>query len=124
MKAWKCSTFDDIEGELAVIVWAEGRGKAKSFVVGDERLGDPDFTWIHCRRASWADELQGLTEDELEIEEIKQGWTWNLPEGEVVDADALPLIQKYGGTLNKFYAAYENPHTPLRYGEDGFYEER
>ena len=123
MKAWKCSTYDDIVGELAVIVWADTSGKAKSFATDNDQLGEPEFTQIHCKRAKWADGMQSMLETDFQIEELKHGWVWCLEQGEEINSSTLPMIEKYGGTIDTFAHAYEETNAPIQYGENGFYEE-
>ncbi|MDT7019320.1 hypothetical protein RIN67_03015 [Levilactobacillus namurensis] len=124
MKAWICSAYDPLEGELAMVAWGETAGKAKSSVVGDERLGEAEFLEIKCRRAAWADDMSEMPWEKFEIEKLRHGWSWYLPDGRLVDSKTVPLIEKFGGTVSEFYKAYVKHTAPLGYSEDGFYEEK
>lgn len=119
IKAWVCSFEADYR--YSKIYWAESPGKAKVLATGDDEIGSPEFIEIECRRCQWADKYQNLQQEKLEIEELKHGWAWLWPDGEFVDSDALPLIEKYGGTVDKFYSAFCKKNTLLRY-ENEFYE--
>ncbi|KRL47275.1 hypothetical protein FD37_GL002413 [Levilactobacillus spicheri DSM 15429] len=64
-----------------------------------------------------------MDEGKLEVEELRHGWSWQLPDGQLVDHDTVPLIEKYGGTVSDFYKTYLKQTSPIKYDENGFYEE-
>lgn len=123
MKAWICSTYDDIDGRKAIVVWGDTRGKARSQAVDCDELGEPEFIDVDCCRAKWADGMQDMLESDFQLEQLKRGWIWRLEAGEEIDSSTLPLIEKYGGTIDTFINAYEETNAPIKYGENGFYEE-
>ncbi|WP_459520307.1 hypothetical protein [Lactiplantibacillus plantarum] len=120
-KAYEVS-FDDYDGVFRTLVFAETAGKAKYQVIGTDGFDDAEFTDLGCKRAKWADELENASQLEIEIAELKHGWSWWLEDGgESIDEDAIPLVEKYGG-IDRFVAAFEDSNSNLHYGEDGFYE--
>ncbi|MCT3231905.1 hypothetical protein [Lactiplantibacillus plantarum] len=120
-KAYEVS-FDDYDGVFRTLVFAETSGKAKYQVIGTDGFDDAEFTDLGCKRAKWADELENASQLEIEIAELKHGWSWWLEDGgESIDEDAIPLVEKYGG-VDRFVAAFEDSNSNLHYGEDGFYE--
>lgn len=122
MKAWICS-YDDGDSNHSTVVWNKTSGRAKAYAAFCGDLGDPDFTQVSCRRAKWADGMMGMSESDFQLEQLKRDWVWRLAAGEEIDSSTLPLIEKYGGTIDTFINAYEEMDAPIKYGENGFYEE-
>ena len=121
-KAYEVSFDNDYSGVFIKLVFAETPGKAKYQVIGSDGFEDVEFTELACIRAKWADDLEGVSLLEIEIAELKHGWSWWLEDGgESIDEDTITLVEKYGG-IDRFVAAFEDSNSNLHYGEDGFYE--
>ena len=121
LKAFAVKYLDGYN-ESTKIYWAKTPGKAKAMAMGDGDIGDPDeFIDLVAHRIPWADGLKGLAENELILEELRQGWHFELTafggEDDTLSAEDLPMIQDMGG-LNAVFNAYYNGHGLIGLRED------
>jgi hypothetical protein len=98
MKAYTVTNHNGYD-EPSTIVFADTPGQAKS--VGQAQLDCNDWLNLSCRRTSWADGMEKLSEDDFLIEELKHGWLYwpdagnTDPSGTISESD-VELIKHYG----------------------------
>lgn len=77
MKAYQVSSTDD-DIEYMDIVFANTQNEARKKAMDSEALEQPNYIETRAKRVSWADGMEGCSELEIVIAELKHGWYFEL----------------------------------------------
>lgn len=107
-KAYYVWVDDDEFGSIGDLVWADRASQAKN-ISSNDFVADRSYIERNAKREPWADNMENVDPEELELQKLSHGFNWDLSEtypGVVLTGTAVAVIRAHGG-FKGFYKALD-----------------